>query len=450
MKIKEFKNTLPKRKFDKYSASFFFLPFLLALAISSSCKKQDSKNGKDFLSSQYGINSIKVDTFDLVTYSVIEDSIRCTNNSHTLLGLYNDPVFGKVNASIYTNILLENPGTTNFTSSQTVDSLVFSMQFSGYYGDPENIQVEVYELTDLMNVGDTMYQVSTVNHTNDNLVETGFENYLPKPSSKSIVGADTLSPQLRIRLRPSFGQHLIDGVGQGYYATQDAFKAFFKGLYVKVTDYNPASGKGAVYYFNLRAVNSGLTVYYKDEDNVAKAFKYLINDKGVYFNHVDTDRTSTKVENLINDPSLGGKEFYAQAYGVRAVVEIPGLKNIPKGAIIHSAQLELPFSSYYLDKTYPSASVTVGYYESNNTRKPITVKRGVLYNQASKSFIVNLNDYTGTNLIAQDIIRGLIDTETFYIIPDNYAISAERIIFNGKNSTYKKKPKLTVIYTLND
>ncbi len=450
MKLNHIKYILLKRKFDKYSASFFFLSFLLALTVSSSCKKQELKNGKDFLADQYGINSVKIDTFDLVTYSVLEDSIRCTNNSHTLLGLYNDPVFGKVNASIYTNVLLENPGTTNFTNSQTVDSLVFSMQYSGYYGNPENIQVEVYELDELMVVGDTMYQFSTVNHSTTNLVEAGYENYLPKPLSKSIVGTDTVSPQLRIRLNPSFGQHLINGVAQGHYATQEAFKEFFKGLYVKVTNYNPATGKGAVYYFNMRAVNSGLTVYYKDEENVAKSFKYLINEKGVYFNHVDIDRTNTKVEKLLNDASLGSKEFYAQAYGVRAIVEIPGLKNIPKDAIIHSAQLQLPFSSYYLDKTYPSASVAIGYYKDNNKNKPITIKRGNLYNQALRAFVIDLNSYPENILVAQDIIRGLINTQTFFIVPDNYAISAERIIFNGKNSDYKKKPKLTVIYTLNE
>lgn len=425
----------------------FALTFLFGF---TACKKQVNQNGADFLASQYGINSVLVDTFSILTYSVKEDSVRCTNNSYTMLGIYNDPVFGKLNSSIYTNILLENPGATNFTNSQTIDSVVLSLQFNGYYGDPENIQVEVYELADLMNVGDTMYQFSTVNHLSENLVDPAFTSVLPAPTQKSIVGTDTLSAQLRIRLKSAFGQHLIDGVAQGKYATQDLFKDFCKGLYIKVTDYNPASGKGAVYYFNMKAVNSGLTIYYKDEDAIAKSFRYLINDKGVYFNHVDIDRTNTKVEKLLADTTLGKKEFYAQAYGIRSVVEIPGLKNIPSKAIIHSATLELPFTSYYLDKFYPSASVTIGYYEDNNYHKPKTIKNGNLYNQASKSFIIDLNNYSGNVLVAQNILRGLINTQKFFIIPDNYINSSERIIFNGQNTDYKSKPKLTVIYTLNE
>lgn len=434
--------------YSRFSTSLVLF-FLFALTLSS-CKKQVNKNGADFLASQYGINSILVDTFSLSTYSVKEDSVRCTNNSYTMLGIYNDPVFGKVNSSIYTNLVLENPGTTNFTTSQTIDSLVLSLQFNGYYGDPENIQVEVYELSDLMTVGDTMYQFSTVNHFSENLVDPLFTSITPKPTQKTVVGTDTLSAQLRIRLKSTFAQHLLDGVAQGKYETQDLFKDFIKGLYIKVTDYSPASGKGAVYYFNMKAVNSGLYVYYKDDQSVAKSFRYLINDKGVYFNHVDINRTNTKVDNLLANHALGKKEFYAQAYGIRGVVEIPGLKNIPSNAIIHSAVLELPFSAYYLDKFYPSASVTIGYYENNDFHKPKTIRSGNLYNQASRSYSIDLNNYSDKVLVAQNILRGIINTQKFFIIPDNYVNSSERIIFNGQNTDYKSKPKLTVIYTLNE
>lgn len=442
------KNSLLGRKFGKYSASFFFL-IIFALALPS-CKKKDYNTGKETLSSEYGINSVKVDTFDLITYSIIEDSIPSSNNSHTLLGIYNDPVFGKVNASIYTNLVLENPGTTNFTNSQTVDSLVFSMQFNGIYGTPENIQVEVYELSELMDANATMYQMQTVNHLSENLVQSGFETVSPKPNDKSIVGTDTLAAQLRIRLKPSFGQHLIDGVAQGHYDSHEAFKNFFKGLYVKVTDYSPASGKGAVYYFNMTAINSGLTVYYRDEDDVAKAFKYLINKNGIYFNHVDINRTNTKIEKLVNNHSLGSKEFYAQAYGVRAIVEIPGLKNIPQNSIIHSAVLQLPFSSYYFDNAYPSASVKIGYYEDDDFSKPKAFSGAYLYDQQLKAYMIDLNYYPNQFVTVQNILRGIINTQTFFIIPNNYAISSERIIFNGKNSDFKVKPKLTVIYTINE
>lgn len=448
MKVKNTINTLLKRNIPRISASFFFLGTFTILLVG--CKKQDFSNGKDTLAEEYGINSVKVDTFDIITYSILEDSIRSSNNSHTLLGIYNDATFGLMNASLYTNLILQNPGTTNFTSSQTVDSLVLSLQYNGYYGTPEKMEIEVYELSELMSVEDTMYQFSTLTHHSENLVADGFSEYHPEPWNRTIVGDDTLSPHLRIRLKSSFGQHLIDGVQGGHYESNDNFKEFFKGLVVKVTEYTPNKDKGAIYYFNLKGVNSGLTVYYRDEDDAAKNFKYIVNNNAAYFNHVDVDRSNTKVEQLINHSVDGAEEFYAQAYGVRGIVEIPGLKNIPEEAIIHKAVLEMPFTSYYMDNAYPSAGVSIGYYEDNDFNKPKTIKGGNLYSISEKSYSIDLNNYTGNILVAQNIIRGLINTHTFFIIPNNYAISAERIIFNGKNTKYKKKPKLTVIYTIND
>lgn len=439
-------NQLTKRNFIIFSASFFAILFLFLG--TSSCKKQEYSNGKDLLNSQYGINSVLVDTFALKTYTIKEDSIICKNKANTLLGTYNDPTFGKLNSSIYTNLLLENPGTTNFTSSQTIDSVVFSMQYSGYYGNPESISIEVYELADLMNTTDSIYQFSTYGKYTENLVDPAFSNYTPKPTTKSVVGTDTLNAQLRIRLKSSFGQHLISGVAQGHYASQEAFKEFFKGLYIKVTDYNPAKGKGAVYYFAMTAVNSGLTIYYKDQDQVAKSFRYLINNKGVFFNHIEKNTSGTKVEEVLNNPNNGDAEFYAQAYGLRAVIEIPGISAIPQNAIVHSAVIELPFTAYYLDKLYPSAAVSVGFFEDNDFHKPKTISTGNLYNEATKSYSLNINNYSSNRIALQQIVNGTINTKTFFVIPNNFSNSSERIIFNGKNTNYKLKPKLTVIYTL--
>lgn len=439
-----------KRNKVYFSASFFaILLAIVFLMINTGCKKQDFANGKDSLNSIYGVNSKLVDTFNLITYSVLEDSIRVKNNSHVLFGSYNDPIFGKVKSDIYTNILLDNPGVINFTANPIVDSVVLSLQYNGYYGTPQDINVEVYQLTDLMDINDTLYQFSSFNHDNTNLVESGHGLINANPVNKTVVGTDTLDPQMRIRLDVSLGNYLIAGASQGVYDTQDAFKNYFKGLYIKTTDVNLPKGKGAMYYFSMTAKNSGLTIYYRDADNVAKSFQYIINNKGVYFNHVDIDRTGTKVQQLLSDSTLGQREFYAQAYGIRSVVEIPGLKELPKGAIIHSAQLVLPFTSYYLDKFYPSATVTIGYYDKNNYKKPVVIKRGNLYNQALKAYVIDLNDFSNKIIVAQEIIDQNIDTRKFYIIPDNYANSAERIIFNGKNTLYKGKPKLTVIYTLN-
>jgi len=103
-----------------------------------------------------------------------------------------------------------------------------------------------------------------------------------------------------------------------------------------------------------------------------------------------------------------------------------------------------------LDKLYPSPSVTFGYFNNDDIHKPVTIRGGNLYNEASHSYSIDLNNFTKNLIIPQQIIMGKINTSKFFIIPDDYAKSAERVLFNGSNSTYKLKPKLTVIYTINE
>lgn len=439
-----------KRNLCRYSA-YFFSTFLLSLVLISttSCKKKEFKNGKDLLNSEYDVSSAIQKEFDLTTYSYQEDSIRCKNTSHVLFGSYTDPVFGKMNASIYTNFLLENPGSTNFTTNQAIDSIVLSLQFNGYYGYSGSVNVSVFELDQRIDSKDTLYQFNHFINKGVDLVETGKNNIRFQPNTKVVVGTDTLSAQVRIPLKKSFAEHLIAGASSGSYDTQEAFKDYFKGLYIRTEDVF-AKGKGAMYYFNMTAVNSKITIYYKDDENKSKIFKYIINKTdGTFFNHIDKDNAGTKVAALLADTSLGEKEFYAQAYGIRGIVEIPQFKDLPKNAIIHQAQLILPYTSYYADQFYPSSSVTIGYYKNNDLHKPVTISKGNLYNSSLKAFVFDLNDFTNNVIVAQNILDGIIDTHTFFIIPDNFANSSERIIFNGKLSNYKIKPQLKLIYTLN-
>ena len=59
-----------------------------------SCKKKISSAGSSNLSSEEYLNGFTVDTFDLLTYTVEEDSIITDNAANVVLGYYNDPEFG--------------------------------------------------------------------------------------------------------------------------------------------------------------------------------------------------------------------------------------------------------------------------------------------------------------------------------------------------------------------
>lgn len=440
--IKTTSNLFKWRRVQILSATFFCITLALL-----SCKKKDTTVGKDAYDPANLLNSVTKDDFALKTYTIDEDSVSSKNQLNALLGQYNDPKFGTVNASFYTQVSIQNPGPTNF-DNPVVDSIVLSLQYAGYYGDAETQTFEVFEIgEDLKNDSTYYIHYNAALKDNIDLVIPGKGTILPKPSTRTVIGGDTLAPQLRIPLKLSFAQHLIDGTAN--YTTQDAFRSWFKGLHVKVN--NPggmANGKGGVYYFNLSGVNSKLTIYYKSA-GIAKEFAYLMDGTSVDFNHLEFNRTGKPFDNVINMPVLGQKEFYAQAFTSRAVVEFPEVTNIPKNAVIHKAQLILPVSHYINDLRYPSLQLSPGtritqgghtIYTLQNPSAPTTTYN-ISYDKTLKAYVVDLRLYL------QQVVSEQIANRGLFFRPVFFNSTVERIIFNGPESINKKKPKLVVTYT---
>ncbi len=429
-------NSLQWRKVQILSATFFCITLALV-----SCKKKETMVGKDAFDANGLLNSNAVDTFQLKTYTIEEDSVVTKDQLHALLGAYNDPKFGTVDASFYTQISLDNPGSTSFGVNPIVDSIVLSLQYTGYYGENKAQTFEVYELNDDLSTSaeDIYYSFTTKSVKSTNLVFPGKETITPAPSTKSVVGTDTLAAQLRIPLKTSLATYLMDGVALGNFATQDLFHQYFKGIYVKVSDPNPPSGQGAVYYFSLSAINSKLTIYYKN-DLIAKTFSFLMNGTSVDFNHLNFNRTGKPIDNLINNPALGKTEYYAQSFTSRAVIEMDGISNIPKNSIIQKAELTIPITHYTNNLLYPSLQLNVGTRIAANNDTIYSMKN-IIYDDNQKAYIIDLRQHV------QQVVSQIIENRGVFLRPTYFNSTVERIIFNGSESVNKKKPKLVVTYT---
>lgn len=177
----------------------------------SACKKEETEIG-DSLQTE-GLNVLTTDTFTLVTYSDVIDSMESDETSVSLLGAYNDPVFGGVNCGIVTQIVPEGL-TQDFPDVVNVvmDSVVIALDYSSinYYPNLDDFAVEVYEIGDVLTRLDKEYYTKeepTI--LGENLVIPELSVVSPDVVAKQIVGTDTLSPQLRIHLDPQVGLDLI-------------------------------------------------------------------------------------------------------------------------------------------------------------------------------------------------------------------------------------------------
>lgn len=386
------------------------------------------------------LNSAQVDTFTLNTFSIAEDSLISDNPAYAVLGSYNDPKFGTVNANFYTQLRLSglNP---NFgdVSTITIDSVMLGLEYAGFYGEFSSQKVEVYEMTEAINIDSVYYSFSTKTTTSTDLVEPGYGTFTPDPEGITVIGSDTVDTQLRIKLKNALGTQLINEAASGgtNFTSNENFLSYFKGLHVRVNNASQLAGKGGVFYFNLNDPLSKMTVYYT-QDGSQKTFDFLINSECADFNHVDIDNTGKPVQNVIDNPSSGQVEYYSQAFKSRAVVKMAGLKNLPTNAIIHKAELILPIQYQTGAKYLPPDELSVSAM-INGKLSGIGVFG--LYDYAFKHYTVDVRNYM------QALVSGQISTDELILSPRLFITSAERVVFNGPNSTNKKKPKLVVTYT---
>lgn len=432
------------RKGLSLSATFLFM-----LLVSVACKKEQTLLGKDQIDEEDAMNSFGIDTFSLKTYSVFNDSVNSRDSYYNLLGSYNDPIFGEVNAGFITQLRLSglNPVFGDL-SAITIDSVVLGLQYGGnasYYGDLSSQTVEVYQISQNLHSDTSYFGFSPINYySSDNLVVPGTEVFTPDPITNTVIDTTKVPAQLRIHLLNSLAEDLMqhNASNPSDFSNQTDFVNYFKGLYIKTANGSQLSGKGGVFYFDTKTALSKLTIYYKQGSD-KKQFDFLINSDCVDFNKVNVSRTnSNSVQKVIDNIELGQTEFYAQAYGVKAKIDIPGLDNISKKTIIHRAELVLPVQYQTGSKYSTGDYVKIQRIASkDNPSAIVDYSTKGYYDVSRKAFVIDLKTYV------QSVVSGVIENTGIFVLPDYYNESMDRIIFNGPNTINKSKPKLSLKYT---
>lgn len=421
----------------------FALSYLCAVILVTSCKKVETTVGKDGIDNSLMLNSDAIDTFQLKTYTIQEDSLISSNLSVAMLGSYQDPIFGKFDANFYTQFrLLSFSPNFGDLSTTIIDSFVLGLEYKGYYGelDPQNF--EVYQLADDLHLDSTYYSFTTKAYNPTNIVLPGHGTMTPNPLEETVIGTQTVESQLRIYLDTVLARTLMTeaNTNSATFASNESFLQYFKGLHVKVNNPAQASGEGGVFYFNLNDPLSKLTIYYR-QGGLNKTFDFLINTDCADFNHIDIDNAGTKSADILSNPALGQVEFYAQANQSRAVVEMSTINDIPKNALIEYAVLELPVNYYTYDPYFPSATVSVATKVSATDQTLYNLNVTGEYSDFTKSYLIDLRAYI------QQVVSGNIENHGLFISCSKILSSAERIVFNGADSSNKKQPKLHLIYT---
>ncbi len=432
----------------------FFLVIGIALFLSFSSCKEDSVVGLGALPSGDLLNIGFVDTASIIAYSVEEDSLRASQTITSLLGSYNDPVFGEARASIYTQFRFPaNVSVNPFGNDLAFDSLVVTLPYTGVsYGDITQPQtIEVYRVTEDF-YKDTAYY-SNKFFTVSTLLAT--QVYTPQPNTKVVIGGDTLVPHVRIKLDPTFGQQLLTDASTSM-TSNDLLLAGYKGLYIKAATIGQASGEGAILYFNLLSSLARVTLYYRDSVSFGSAsdtlsYGFEINSSCARVSQISHDYAlAPSISNQLADSTLGQNTVFIQdPAGLKTRIFFPFINNFvgSEKISINKAELVLKQEQTISTTNYPvHANLALGQIDSTGALNYLpdyflglgSTYFGGEYDATSKEYRFNIALY----------LQGLMDGKKQYGLyllgGDGNIITANRTAIGGpKNITYPMKLRLT-------
>ncbi len=436
-------NQIIMRKVLLLSAIFF-------LALNFSCKKDGALN-PDFDNGNLSVHF--TDTFSLKTTVVEEDSLRTDLSVYHLLGLYNDQNFGKVSSSIYAQVLLTGVN-VDFGTSPVLDSAVLTLGYQGVYGDTSTpMNVNVYEITTLMDKSNNYYSNTYLNYAPTAL---GNLSFVPNNKDSVFVVFDSIkrAPHVRINLSNTFGQAILNTTSTNL-ASNTAFTQYMKGLYIttvdSVSNTTLAPGAGSFAYFNMNSTLSTLTLYYNDTSK----YDFSISTDAVKYSRFAHNYSGTDLEkhlppvNPTRDTTI---TYLSTMAGVKTKLEIPYIKELLKqgDVIINKAELVItleagiPFKGDF-DKEVESLSL-VGIDAAGSAFFIPDFYEGLDYYGGS----YNLTTKTYKFNLARHITDLLYNTTTdygMYLIANGGSISANRSIIGSGTSPNVSKMRLNITYS---
>jgi len=460
------------------------LTLLISLFILSACKKPDAV-GLAINSSEV-INGTLLDTATINTTTVRDDSVITSNllNSSSVaispLAYYKDPVFGITEANVAMSIA--TPLLTAFTrptGTVSVDSAVLVLRYAihGFYGDTSatKYKLNVYQLAE-QPLGLNYYNTKVWSY-NNTLIGTRTFNARPSDSVRVlqiVTGArDTikkLPPQIRIPMNAAFVRSNILTTDSLRLINAEAFKRYFKGLYLSFDKAQTAGGPGGNFY--LMTDSCQLNIYYKNTSSAGVIDTTVASfpASGYFASQIKHDYTGTPVAAALNSTAKTASTVYLQGLsGLRAKIAFPSLATTVKqqigNASLNRAELIVtPVAGTQLYPFLPAPRLTMYRYNiakqrvllpdaNSGDRRYLSIAGfGGFYNPTRNEYHFIITGYI------QDLISGkAIDYGTFLAPSDYYNTtsieytsgsiqSAARLVAGGdKNSAYKMK--LNIIYT---
>ena len=253
------------------------------------------------------------------------DSLRTDEALSLILGELDDSDFGNNRSSFYSQILLTD-NNTDLGTNPTVDSVVLSYTYSGYYGD----ELADFTSIDVLLLQDDIYKDSVYYSTSYPIPTPGGMSYIESFS----VSNDTEKPLLKVKLNNDFGDLILDLENEGL-KDNEVFLENFKGISVV------ASAQNTMLYLNPDGSNSFLKIYYHNEDSDSLSLDFELGGDAARINLFNEKNNSAIIEDDSN--------VYLQSMaGYKAKITLGDLdviKDTLEGKVINKVTIDFEVES---------------------------------------------------------------------------------------------------------
>lgn len=393
---------------------------------------------------------IYTDTLSMAMTTVETDPLPTHSRSRWLCGSYTDPIFGQMNASIYTNFRLVN---TNVTfPGATLDSLVLTLAYDsiGHYGGdfnaPNPQHWEVYRLEQEITIGQEYY--SNTNFSTGALLAS--KTFTPAISDSVLVGTTYLRPHIRIRLDDALGQNLMQPDSSVIYSNNTKFKEYFKGVHIRpVMGFNNSS----ILRILPASPQTKLTLFYTDSAGTAKTFDYLTDNDAESVLNLTHDYSPTQV---LHNNTQDTVVYLQGMNGASARIAFPHLADLGK-VIVNKAELyvyvegeedidfPIPDQLFALERANDGNFLLLDDVITSfelNSFSPYTLFGGTLkYDGPLRYFRMNISEFF------QRLVDDQTDEKAIYLQTAAVTDTERMLIGNQRSATLKAKLYLTYTKT---
>ena len=439
--------------------------FIITLLFSCKKKNDDSFLGLDVQPENDLVGVTISDTSSVFMHTLKVDASRSYNDQYKYLGSNQDPIFGRTDASIYTNFSIANNLTNvTFGTNPVLDSAEIVIRFVGQFlGDTSTaLTFDVYNLNEKLS-SDSLYKTnSSVSKSNSKV-----------SSLNGRMGHRGSIPCLILPFDKNLAQYILQTTSN--LTNNTAFINAYKGFYITTSNSSLSGpGSGAIYRLDLDDDISGVKMYYHDGNSLSsKGETFKFSFKGVdalRFNHIKHNYVSGASLNLYDqvygvgttDTLKGNSNVYLNSFGgTRVRVYLPYLKNFSDSQIVSINRAELIIkvdeiiSPYSVNYGYP-ANLALLACGSDGSEELVYdqiessdfVKYDGNYNSSNKQYTFNIARQM------QKIVSKTITNYGFYLVNANPVKSIvirrdnrmERVVLGGKNNS-NYKPTFKVTYT---